>query len=72
MRQIQRKFLLGSRWTAVVPLDEADRARHFEVIACTGELVTLRALLGGGLELPLCALDDPARWAPGWRSLPDP
>ena len=72
MPRIQRRFLLGSRWTAVAPLDGHDRERHFEVIARAGDVLTVRALLGGREHpLPITALDDPARWAMGWRSLPD-
>lgn len=71
MPRIQRRFLLGSRWTAVVPLADGDRARHFEVVARTGEVVTLRAILDGrDYQLPIAALEDRACWSLGWRSLP--
>jgi len=71
VRQVQRKYLLGSRWTALTPVDGHERARHFQVVACTDELVTLRAIVViDELEVPLTSLDDPRRWSVGWHSLP--
>ncbi len=70
MRRVQRRFLLHSRWTACVPIDGEDGERHFEVVAVDGELVTLRAVLTQCDQLiALTALEDPAAWSVGWRSL---
>ncbi len=69
-RRIQRRFLLGSRWTSLGPVDDPDQVRHFEAIARADDLVTLRAILDGTtIRVALAALADPARWARGWLSL---
>jgi tryptophan-rich hypothetical protein len=75
--RVQRRFLPGSRWTALVPLPESEGERHFEVIgvrgAPAGETVELRAILTNRrYAQPLRSLEDEAAWATGWRSLPPP
>lgn len=47
------------------------RQCHFEVIAVSGEAVTLRAVLTH-VDYPLAihALDEADAWSLGWRSLP--
>lgn len=70
--RVQRRFLLGSRWTAVAPIDGGTGERHFEVIevAVRRAHVTLRAVLTGREhEVPISTLEDPAAWVGGWRSL---
>ena len=70
MPQVQRRFLLHSRWTARVPIDGKDGERHFEVVAVDGDLVTLRAVLTQrDHRLAIAALADRAVWSLGWRSL---
>jgi tryptophan-rich hypothetical protein len=70
MARIQRRFLLRSRWTAVVPLAGLC---HFEVIEVRGSEVTLRAVLTRQqVALPVAALEDSTVWVPGWHSLPLP
>ncbi len=67
MPRVQRRFLLHSRWTAVV---DVDGLRHFEVVAIEGDVVTLRAVLTRTAHrLSLAELDDPGAWELGWRSL---
>lgn len=69
--RVQRRFLLGSRWTARTPLTGSAGECHFEVIAVSGEAVTLRAVLTH-VDYPLAihALDEADAWSLGWRSLP--
>lgn len=73
MSRVQRQFLLGSSWTAVLPLAETLGERHFEVIALParrGAEVTLRAILTHRTyQVPIAALEDPTAWRPGWQSL---
>ena len=70
MPRIQRRFLLHSHWTALVPLPGSQGECHFEVIAVTrGGVVTLRAVLTGcDHELAVAALDDAAAWSLGWQA----
>jgi tryptophan-rich hypothetical protein len=75
MPRVQRRFLHGSRWTALVDLTDSEGERHFEVVgvsaAATGERVELRAILTERRYwLPVRALEDEAAWATGWQSLP--
>jgi len=70
MPRVQRRFLLHSRWTALVPLDGGRDERHFEVVAVGRDLVTLRAVLTRrDHQVEIKALDDAEAWSPGWRSL---
>jgi tryptophan-rich hypothetical protein len=70
MSRVQRRFLLHSRWTALVPLEGNDGERHFEVVAVGRDQVTLRAVLTRrDHRLAIAALADPAAWSLGWRSL---
>ncbi len=70
MRRVQRRFLLRSRWTALAPIDRENGERHFEVVAVSGDLVTLRAVLTQRDQLiAITALEDPAVWSRGWTSL---
>ena len=67
---MQRRFLLHSRWTALVPIDDHAGERHFEVVAVDGEWVTLRAVLTKrDHRIEIAALADPSAWSTGWRSL---
>ncbi|MFN0245803.1 MAG: TIGR02450 family Trp-rich protein [Kofleriaceae bacterium] len=69
MPRQQRRFLLHSRWTALVPVGGSTE-RHFEVVAVGRDLVTVRAVLTRrDYQLDIDALDDVAVWSPGWRSL---
>jgi tryptophan-rich hypothetical protein len=68
--RVQRRFLLGSRWTALAPLPGSQGECHFEVIAVSGDRVTLRAVLTRlAYEVPATALDDAAVWSLGWQPL---
>lgn len=70
MHRVQRRFLLHSRWTALVPVDGDLGDRHFEVVAVGPDLVTLRAVLTRREHpLEIAALDDAAAWSLGWQSL---
>lgn len=68
--RVQRRFLLGSRWTAVVPIAGSTGERHFEVIAVGREGVTVRAVLTRrDYPIEITELEDAAAWSPGWHSL---
>lgn len=68
MPRVQRRFLLGSRWTALAPLPDSQGECHFEVVAVGGDGVTLRAVLTRrAYALPATALDDAAAWSLGWQ-----
>jgi hypothetical protein len=76
-----RRHLIGSAWTAVEPLPTSAEAaatacgeRHVTVEAVTRDgRVTLRAILTGRrIEIERAALDDRARFVPGWRSVEAP
>lgn len=73
MSRVQRQFLLGSSWTAVLPLAETLGERHFEVVALPagrGTEVTMRAILTRcTYQVPIFALEDRTVWQPGWQSL---
>lgn len=70
MPRVQRRFLLGSRWTALVPVAGTIGERHFEVVAVGRGVVTLRAVLTRrDYELEIAALDDAIAWSLGWSSL---
>ena len=70
MPRVQRRFLLHSRWTALVPVDGYTGERHFEVVAVGRDMVTLRAVLTRrDHQLEIRALNDAAAWSVGWRSL---
>ena len=66
---VQRRFLLRSRWTAVVPLDGSEGERHFEVVeAPHGPEVVVRAVLTHRTyRVAIAALEDPSRWLSDWR-----
>ncbi len=69
--RVQRRFLLGSRWTARVPLPGSTGECHFEVIAVHGDDVTLRAVLTRvDYPVAILALEDAGAWASGWQSRP--
>lgn len=69
MARVQRRFLLGSRWTSLATLPGGEGECHFEVIGVQGASVTLRAVLTNAQHVvPLAALEDAAAWAPGWTS----
>lgn len=69
MARVQRRFLVGSRWTALVPLPASAGECHFEVVGAHGDTVTLRAVLTRAqYAIELAALEDPAAWASGWVS----
>jgi tryptophan-rich hypothetical protein len=72
MPRVQRRFLLHSRWTALVRVDGSDGERHFEVIDVPrGDVVTLRAVLTQrDYPITVASLDDPLAWALGWQQLP--
>jgi tryptophan-rich hypothetical protein len=68
MRQIQRRHLIGSRWTSNTPVAEGER--HVEVIEVRGDTLALRAILTNRrFELALDALRDEVAWTPGWTQL---
>ena len=70
MPRVQRRFLLHSRWTALVQIDGNVGERHFEVVGVGRDVVTLRAVLTRrDHQLEIVALDDAVAWSPGWRSL---
>lgn len=70
MPRIQRRFLLHSRWTALVPVAGTIGERHFEVVTVGRREITLRAVLTRrDYQLEPTALDDDAVWSPGWSSL---
>lgn len=69
MPTLQRRFLLRSQWTSLRPLAPGGE-QHFEVVALSGECVTLRAVLTRRThELTVEDLEDADAWSPGWRSL---
>lgn len=69
MPTLQRRFLLRSQWTSLRPLAPSGE-QHFEVVALSGEYVTLRAVLTRRThELTVADLEDSNAWSPGWRSL---
>jgi tryptophan-rich hypothetical protein len=71
--RVQRRFLLGSRWTARIPLPSSEGECHFEVIELRSRAaeVVLRAVLTDArYVLSARALADDANWLPGWQSLP--
>ncbi len=71
--RVQRRFLLGSRWTARRPLADSAGECHFEVVAAprASPTITLRAVLTDRTyALALAALDDADAWLLGWQSLP--
>lgn len=75
MPRIQRRFLLGSQWTARIPLESSDGECHFEVIelrrSTDGEIATLRAVLTDRTyTLAVSAFENSQQWLTGWRSLP--
>lgn len=66
MPRIQRRFLWGSRWTSLAPVNGAC---HFEVVGVQREHVILRAVLTGTEHATAIAvLEDPAVWQRGWQS----
>lgn len=69
--RIQHRFLLHSRWTALVPIADSDGERHFEVVEVPrGEVVTVRAVLTQrDYPVTIASLDDPLAWALGWQQL---
>lgn len=70
MPRVQRRFLLGSRWTALAPIAGTLDERHFEVVAVSRDEVTLRAVLTRReYALDIAALDDVVAWSLGWSSL---
>jgi tryptophan-rich hypothetical protein len=70
MPRVQRRFLLRSRWTALVPVAGTTGERHFEVVAVGRDDVTLRAVLTRrDYQLEIAALDDAVAWSLGWSSL---
>jgi hypothetical protein len=70
MPRVQRRFLLHSRWTALVPIDGNLRERHFEVVAVGLDVVTLRAVLTRrDHQREIAALADAGAWSLGWVSL---
>lgn len=71
MARVQRRFLMGSRWTASAPLAKSEGECHFEVIEVRRDAVTLRAVLTDRrYPLAIAALEDPV-WLLGWQSLPE-
>ena len=71
MARIDRKKLLNSAWTAVMP---QDREKHFRVHSLVEggggrvRAVRLQALIGGAIYcVDLEALEDVDRWRRGWR-----
>jgi len=66
---MQRRFLLGSRWTAVVPPEGGER--HFEVIEVPrGDEIVVRAVLTRReYRVMIAALEDPGAWTTGWLQL---
>ena len=70
--RIQRRFLLHSRWTALVPIAGSDGERHFEVVEVPrGDVVIVRAVLTQrGYPVTIAGLDDPLAWALGWQHYP--
>ena len=64
---IQRRFLIGSHWTAL----HGEGERHFEVIAMGKDNATLRAILTQrDVVVEIAALEDDQVWARGWIRLP--
>lgn len=68
-----RRHLVGSSWSATVPVD---REKHFRVVGARTttvddepvELVELEAVLSGRRrEVPRTALADPEQFLPDWR-----
>lgn len=81
MPSSSRRHLIGSAWTAVVPLSPAAEGaaaacgeRHLTVETVTRDgRVTLRSILTGRrIEIERAELEDRARFAPGWRSVEAP
>lgn len=69
MARVQRRFLIGSRWTALAPLPGGAGECHFEVVGVAGDSVTLRAVLTNVQHVvPIGALEDATAWVPGWAS----
>jgi hypothetical protein len=76
-----RRHLIGSSWTAVVPLaplagspPTACGERHLTVEAVTRDgRVTVRAILTGRrVEIAQAELEDRTKFMPGWRSVEAP
>ncbi len=71
MARVQRRFLVGSRWTALAPLPGGQGECHFEVTAVHGDSVTVRAVLTRAHHaVAIATLEDPAAWTSGWVTLP--
>jgi len=69
MPRVQRRFLLGSRWTSLRPLDRSGGECHFEVLEIGRDELVMRAVLTRrDYRIAVAALDDVAAWATGWIS----
>ena len=69
---VNRRKIAGSKWTAVRPVD---REKHFVVVdwvrdelgAPTDQIEIEAVLTGSVRRMHWRELEDPARWAIGWR-----
>jgi tryptophan-rich hypothetical protein len=67
--RIQRRFLLRSRWTSIVPLEGGER--HVEIIDVRDADVIARAVLTRrDYSVAISSLEDPSAWTSGWQQLP--
>ena len=65
MTRAARDNLVGSKWTAVTPLD---REKHFEVVGSDGANVHLRCVVNAKVRVVArVQLEDVQAWRQGWR-----